>query len=539
MTTEKIRFAKTVQHDYILSDSTLDEIVLLVEEYAKSLKVDDTSARRYGFLVDNALYFWLMHGGEDKEIHVTLGRHLFTPFVSVELAGEKLDPYKKKLSDFGAGGNDIIISSGQIPEYEYRDGSNIITLSLKRERSMMREICFVAIAAIAVGILGNTFFSEALRQTLLDTVVGPIIDMFFNLLRCIAGPMVFLSVVWGVCGIGDSRMFGRIGKKVLLYSVGITALGALVGTVAFPFLGNGLIGGTMIDGELSSLFDMILSIVPSSIVDPFLTGNTLQIIFIAIAMGIALITISNKARRIIIAVDQLNLVVQHLMGVIGRLVPFIVFLLITNMLWTNSLQLISSMWKFVIAIILAFTLIAILICAITSIKQGARFLSLAKKNLSTFIVALTTASSAAAFGSNLKAAKSNYGIANDMAGFSIPLGTIVHNPIAACYNIILSIFFAASYGVQCSIGWLVVGVIVCTVVSISSPPTPGGAAVSYALLFAQMGIPEEALAVVLILDVITDFIVTAFECYVLPISLANIADSLGQLDKDILRDEKK
>ena len=113
-----------------------------------------------------------------------------------------------------------------------------------------------------------------------------------------------------------------------------------------------------------------------------------------------------------------------------------------------------------------------------------------------------------------------------------------HNPIAACYNILLSIFFAASYGVQCSVGWLVVGVLVCTVVSISSPPIPGGAAVSYALLFAQMGIPEEALAVVLILDVITDFIVTAFECYVLPISLANIADALGQLDKDVLKDVK-
>ena len=54
-----------------------------------------------------------------------------------------------------------------------------------------------------------------------------------------------------------------------------------------------------------------------------------------------------------------------------------------------------------------------------------------------------------------------------------------------------------------------------------------------------MGIPEEALAVVLILDVITDFIVTAFECYVLPISLVNIAGKMGQLNLNILKNKKK
>lgn len=264
---------------------------------------------------------------------------------------------------------------------------------------------------------------------------------------------------------------------------------------------------------------MILGIVPSSIVEPFSTGNTLQIIFLAMAMGITLITMSSKVGELIIGVDQFNNVVQYLMGAISKLVPFIVFLLITEMIWSSSLSLVLSMWKFFIAMIATFLAITILLCAFTAIRQRAGFLTVAKKNLSTFIVSLTTASSAAAFSSNINAAKKKYGIADEMTGFSIPLGMIMHNPVAACYNILLAFYFAASYGVSCSFSWLIEAIVVSTIVAISTPPIPGGAAIGYALLFSQLGIPEEALAVVLILDVVTDFIVTAFECYILPISL--------------------
>ena len=167
------------------------------------------------------------------------------------------------------------------------------------------------------------------------------------------------------------------------------------------------------------------------------------------------------------------------------------------------------MWKFFAAMMASFLAISIILCAITSVKQGAGFFTVAKKNLQTFIISLTTASSAAAFGSNIDAAKKRYGVADEMAGFSVPLGMIMHNPVAACYNILLVIYFAASYGVSCSFGWLIIAVIVSTTVAISTPPIPGGASVGYALLISQLGVPDEALAVILVLDVITDFIVTA------------------------------
>ena len=82
---------------------------------------------------------------------------------------------------------------------------------------------------------------------------------------------------------------------------------------------------------------------------------------------------------------------------------------------------------------------------------------------------------------------------------------------------------------------LVIAVIISTVIAIATPPIPGGGAVGYTVLFAQMGIPMEALAIALTIDIITDFIITAFEMLALPLSLVNIAASLGMIDEKILK----
>lgn len=522
-----------------LDEDSLDRVVEAVQAYAKKKKIDSAAAIRYGFLIDNALDYWLQHGARGQEIKVTLGRRLFTPFITIEMAGTKLDPYPLHSQDYGTGGYDIAVYTSQMPVYEYRDEVNTLSLALKREKKMIRQLATVVALAVIAGLLGNMLLSEPLREEILSTVIDPIIGMFFNLLRCIAGPMVLLSVIWGICGIGDSRIFGRVGKTVLLYSVGVTACGAFVGALCFPFLGNGFADASVNGGALSSLLQMLLNIVPSSIVDPFSTGNTLQIIFLAMAVGLALISLSSKVGQLVAGVSQFNHVVQYLMEAISKLVPYIVFLLITEMVWTGSLTLITSMWRFFIALAAAFLLISIALCAFTASRNGVGFFTVAKKNTSTFLISLTTASSAASFASNVRAAKEKYGISSEMTAFSIPLGMIMHNPVAACYNILIIIYFAAAYGVNCSFSWLAIGVVFCTVIALSTPPIPGGAAASYALLFAQMGISEEALAVVLILDVITDFIVTAFECYVLPISLVNIAGKMGQLNLNILKNKKK
>ena len=111
---------------------------------------------------------------------------------------------------------------------------------------------------------------------------------------------------------------------------------------------------------------------------------------------------------------------------------------------------------------------------------------------------------------------------------------VMHKPVSAVYNMLLVFFFAGKYQISCSAGWIVVAIIISSIIAIATPPIPGGGAVAYSIIFAQMGIPEEAMAVALALDIITDFLITAFEMYVLPLSLINISYGLGMIEKEVL-----
>ncbi|MBO4331168.1 MAG: cation:dicarboxylase symporter family transporter, partial [Oscillospiraceae bacterium] len=126
-------------------------------------------------------------------------------------------------------------------------------------------------------------------------------------------------------------------------------------------------------------------------------------------------------------------------------------------------------------------------------------------------------------------------ISSSLCSFGVPLGMVMHKPVAAVYNLLLVFYFAARYGVDCSVSWIVVAALVSAVLAIATPPIPGGGAAAYTILFMQLGIPMEALAVALTIDILTDFPVTAFEMFVLPFTLINVSSGLAMIDADTLR----
>ena len=172
---------------------------------------------------------------------------------------------------------------------------------------------------------------------------------------------------------------------------------------------------------------------------------------------------------------------------------------------------------------------------ITSAYQKVKPSILIRKCLPAFLVALTSASSAAAFGTNVETCEKQYGIDASLVSFGVPLGIVVHKPSSSVYNLIIVMYFASVYHVQCTPVWLLLAVFLCIVLSVAVPPIPGGGAAVYTILFLQMGIPEAALAVALTLDIITDFAITAFDTLTLQMALINVSSKLGRIDKNKLR----
>ena len=94
------------------------------------------------------------------------------------------------------------------PEYSYDRGRNRVLFRLRRKPLNQLVVLAVVLAsALAVGFAG-LLLPDDMRNALLAGVVEPLYSKFFDLLRCIAGPMIFLSVAWGIYGIGDVETLG-------------------------------------------------------------------------------------------------------------------------------------------------------------------------------------------------------------------------------------------------------------------------------------------------------------------------------------------
>ena len=530
--TEKIR------KEYILDAASCDEISELVYEYCISTGAERKDALRYRLSAEECLLYWLRNGCGGRRVIIKAGSFMLAPYITVEAEGSSLDPYSGDDADFGSFCDSILVSMRLSPEYSYNNGCNCIRFRLKRKSpGQIVTLCLVILSAVLLGVLGHAFLPVHVRETLLNSVVDPVYNTFFNILGCIAGPMIFLSVSWGVYGIGDVSTLGRIGKKMMIRFVGTVMIAAAFGTVFFPALGPGLSSGSEAGGQFASVSELILGIFPSTIVEPFATGNTLQIIFLAIVIGIALLYLGKQTSSVARAIEQVNLLVQFLMEIISRLVPYVIFLVIINMIWSGSIDVLISSWKLILVFALACIAASAVFLTLTSLNMRVRVSVLVRKSMPTFLVALTTASSAAAFSSNVTTCEKRFGIDESLIRFGIPLGMVMHKPISAIYNLLILFFFAAKYDVSCSTGWICVAVFISAVIAIATPPIPGGGAVAYSILFSQMGIPADALAVALALDIITDFLVTAFEMLVLPLSLINVSASLGMINGDILRNK--
>lgn len=263
---------------------------------------------------------------------------------------------------------------------------------------------------------------ETVRLGLLNRLLIPLYDTFFNLLGTIAGPMVFLSVAWGIYGIGDSTVFGRIGKRMILHFLYVS-FGICILSVIFTIPFFELHFAMHSDGasQLDALFMMLLGFIPADIVTPFVQGNFMQIITLAVGMGSALLILGKQTEIVALAVEQINYVVQFLMEIISRLVPYFIFIVLVQMIWSGTLDTILSAWKPMFVFLLCILLLGVGMISFTSLRCKISANLLLKKCLPTFVLGVSTASSVAAFGTCVNTCEHKLGIKSHITSFGYRL----------------------------------------------------------------------------------------------------------------------
>ena len=134
---------------------------------------------------------------------------------------------------------------------------------------------------------------------------------------------------------------------------------------------------------------------------------------------------------------------------------------------------------------------------------------LLKKAWPTLVIALTTASSAAAFNTNVNDANMELGVDRKLVEFGIPIGQVLFMPGLFATLFVAEACLAESCGLTITVPWLIIGFVTNYLVSTACPPVPGTGMMCFSVVFAQLGIPAEMMGIALAIDMITDFPTTA------------------------------
>lgn len=254
---------------------------------------------------------------------------------------------------------------------------------------------------------------DGVRMACYDSLLTPVYDAFIGILNTVASPMIFLSVAWGIYGIGDAATLGRIGKRMLIRYIAMTGL--ITGfalAVLMPFYRLHFASTGIDSSGINKIIELILGIFPRNIISPFLDGNTMQIILIASVVGCIMLILGSQTKLIATFIEQINYIIQYLIEMISGFVPVFIFIIILRLIWSDSLKDIFSVWKPFASYLAVSFAVVLLVLAFVCIKEKTSFSNFVKKLFPSFFIGLTTASSSAAFGTTVSTCEYDLGISS-------------------------------------------------------------------------------------------------------------------------------
>lgn len=532
---------QNTKQEFTLTNENIDFISEEVCSFMEMIEADHRTVLRTRLTIEEALLRYQGQSGEETKCIFKMGKSFGRPFVSLAVKGDEYNPFdavddEGENDEFGYYSDHLLEKMGLAPIYSREGKYNKFVFKFKKPKmNPAISLVIAVVAAIATGFLG-TLLPEATLQMITDGVITPICDTFFNVLNLLAGPIMFLSVVWGIYGIGDTAAFGRIGKKMIFHFLGslvvISAVtcGVLVFVFDLRFSMNVDAGS-----QMAAVLDLILSFFPANIFSPFIEGNFLQVVLMAFVTGFTLLVLNKQTTVIANAIEQLNSIFQYVMEIVGGIIPVFVYVILLQMAWSGTLSTAASAVKPVVAIVVSGLFIALIMVLVASTMYKVSPALLGKKTMQTFMLAAATASSAASFMTCVTTCEKQLGIDSKIPKFGVPIGISFYPVSTTLTYLIIGLYMAEVYSVECSPIWFALIVFMSVVLTIATPPVPGGALACYAIMFLQLGIPEEALGVALAIDTLLDFVITGVNMYCLQFELLFQARGMKLVNVDVLK----
>lgn len=377
---------------------------------------------------------------------------------------------------------------------------------------------------ILLGALFGVLVGLYLQQTGLETATASaglygarlIGTLFIDLLKMILIPLVFCSIVVGIANLRQHQQMHKVWVTTLIFFMLTMAIAMIVGMTASNYFKPGAgLAVSIFEGAMQNfqskqmpLPDFFAHFLHHLFVNPFQAlaeGKVLSVVIFALFLGIALVVGGERYQNILVLLEEALAVTMRIVNWIMYLAPYGIAALLIKLVATQDVAMLGTMAQFVavVAGTLLFhgTVMLPLILFLLTGKSPLWFWQGARQAL---ITAFATSSSSATLPITMRCATEQLGVKPEIAGFVIPLGATMNMDGTALYEAAAALFIANLVGVDLSFSQQLIVFLTSMLASVGAPGIPSAGMVTMVLVLQAVGLPAEAIAILLPVDRMLD-----------------------------------
>lgn len=388
-------------------------------------------------------------------------------------------------------------------------------------KSLNTQIFVAAVLGVLFGVLLNAISPDSPFYQGSLYGLGIASSIFIGLLKLILIPLIFTSIVVGVSNLQAHEHMHRVWKITALCCLTTTTIAVSIGILCAHIFQPGQ--GLHIDlfQQAMTSFEAKQQFSPSEFIGQFIQGllvnpfkamsenNVLAVVVFALLVGAALVAGGKQYSTVSRFMNEAFQLIMRLVGWIMVLAPIGIFALMAKLIATENLDVLGSLAKFA-AVVTGTTIFhgLIVLPALLWIFGRMSPLKFFRGARPALITAFATSSSSATMPVSMQCAERNLGVHPNVVGFVVPLGSQMNMDGTALYEAAAALFIANLVGLDLSVGQQIVVCLTAMIASLGAPGIPSAGMVTMIMVLQSVGLPAEAVAILLPIDRILDTVRT-------------------------------
>ena len=415
----------------------------------------------------------------------------------------------------------------------------------KGKMTLTTKILVFMLSGLATGVVINLYAQDSvfIQEYVVGGFFHVVGKMFIQSLKMLVVPLVFCSLIGGIVGMDDMKTLGRTGGKAFVVFMLTTVIAISFGI--FLAVSSGIGEGfdlstasaaSFTAKEAPSFADVVIGFMPGNIIGSMSDGNMLQIIMACLFIGIAIVKSGEAGKKVAGGIESFNHVMMNLVHIVMSLAPYGVFCLIAKTFSEQGAAMMLPMAGYFIVVAVA--LVLHFVGTFSGLFMLARLnpLIFMKKMRSTILFAFSTASSNATIPITMDTTERRLGVDNSVASFVIPLGATINMNGTAIMQGVATVFIANAYGINLTAVDYATVIGMSVLASIGTAGVPGVGLIMLAMVFTQVGLPVEGIALIIGVDRLLDMMRTAVNVTGDAATTCVVAKSEGKLNMKVYRD---